>query len=90
MTERPCVLTKIVASEHPTTIAEIISVFKRITRRAPKVVTSANRLSALYSRRVQFESVVLPKFEPASKTSLLIGISQVMAAERAAFARGSA
>lgn len=82
------VLTKIVASEHPTTIAEIISIFKRITRRAPKIVTSANRLSSLYSRRVQFESVVAPECAPTSKTSLLIGISQVMAAERAAFSRG--
>lgn len=85
--ERQPVITKIVASEHPTTIAEIISIFKRITRRAPKIVTSANRLSSLYSRRVQFQSVVLPECAPRSKTSLLIGIAQVMAAERAAFAR---
>ena len=87
--QRPCVLTKIVASEHPTTIAEIISIFKRITRRAPKIVTSANRLSSLYSRSVQFQSVQIPECIPHSKTSLMIGISQVMAAERAAFASSS-
>jgi len=82
------VRTKIVASERPTTIAEIVSVFKRVSRRAPKVVTSANKLSSLYSRRVQFRSSVMPESSPLSKTSLLIGIAQVMAAERAAFARG--
>ena len=90
ISDRPHVLTKIVASERPTTIAEIVSIFKRITRRAPRVVTSASRLSSLYSRRVQFRSVELPGCVPRSKTSLLIGIAQVMAAERAAFARGPA
>ncbi len=79
------VLTKIVASEHPTTIAEIISVFKRITRRAPRVVTSASRLSKLYARRVQFRSIVLPEFGKLPQKSLAVGIAQLMTAERAAF-----
>lgn len=85
--ESPRVLTKIIASEHPTTIAEIISTFRKITRRAPKIVTSANKLSSLYSRRVQFRSAVLRDAPPRSCTSLLIGIAQLMAAERAAYAR---
>lgn len=80
-------VTKIIASEHPVTIAEIISTFKKITRRAPKIVTSANKLSSLYSRRVQFRSVVMPDIGPSSATSLLIGIAQIMASERTAFAR---
>lgn len=81
------VFTKIVASEHPTTIAEIVSIFRKIARRAPRVVTSANQLSSLYSRRVQFESVETSEGVPRLRTSLLIGISQVMAAERVAYAR---
>lgn len=85
--ERSRVLTKIIASEHPTTIAEIISTFRKITRRAPKIVTSANKLSSLYSRRVQFRSGVLRDTPPRPCTSLLIGIAQLMAAERAAYAR---
>ena len=82
-------LTKIIASEHPTTIAEIISVFRRIARRSPRIVTSASKLSALYSRRVQFRSVVLPERSRAPKKSLLIGIAQLMMAERAAYVRST-
>jgi len=76
---------KIIASERPTTIAEIVSVFRRLARRAPRIVTSASKLSELYSRRVQFRSVALPECAKASRQSLLVGISQLMAAERSAF-----
>ena len=82
-------LIKIVASERPTTIAEIVSTFKRIVRRAPRIVTSANRLTSLYSRRVQFRSVVLPVAGSVASTSLAVGISQLMIAERAAFGQGT-
>lgn len=86
--DKPGVLTKIIASERPTTIAEIISVFKRIARRTPRIITSASGLSSLYSRRVRFQSVVIPECSRVPQTSLLVGISQVMTAERAAFVRG--
>lgn len=85
----PHVLTKIIASEHPTTIAEIISIFKRIARRAPLIVTSASKLSDLYSRRVQFRSIVLPECTRPPALSLPVGIARLMMAERAAFVRGS-
>jgi len=77
--------TKIIASEKPTTIAEIVSVFKRITRRRPSIVSSANRLSELYTKRIQFKSINIPINESTLKTSLIIGISDVMSAERRAF-----
>ncbi len=79
------VFIKIIASEQPTTIAEIISIFKRITRRNPRIITSANKLSNLYSRRIQFRSIEVPIDEKIVKTSLLIGIAQVVAAERISF-----
>ncbi len=82
-------LVKIVASERPTTIAEIVSTFKRIVRRPPRIVTSANRMTSLYSRRVQFRSVVLTAASAAPSTSLAIGISRLMTAERAAFGQGA-
>ena len=85
----PRVLIKIVASERPSTIAEIVSIYKRLARRTPRVVTSASPLSSLYSRRVQFRSVVGPDCGTSRKTSLLVGIAKVMAAERSAFARGA-
>lgn len=76
---------KIVASELPLTIAEIISTFRRIARRPPLIATSASRLSSMYARRVQFRSVVLPDCRSLPRTSLLIGVAQLMAAERQAF-----
>ena len=69
---------RIVASGQPTTIAEIISIYKRITRRNPRIVTSASKLSSVYSRRIQFHALN----QHALRTSLLVGIAQVMAAER--------
>jgi UDP-glucose 4-epimerase len=89
MSDRTGVLTKIMASERPTTIAEIVSVFKKLTRHPPRIVTSAARLTGVYSRRIQFRSVAVPKCALPSKTSLLVGIAQVMSAERVAYARGS-
>ena len=86
--EGPRVCTKIVASEQPASIAEIVSVFRRVVRRAPLLVTSVGRLTGVYPRRVQFRSVAAPHSARMPKTSLLVGIANVMAAERAAFARG--
>jgi UDP-glucose 4-epimerase len=87
--QQPGVCTKIIASEKPTTIAEIISVFKRIARRGPLIVTSASKLTSLYARRVQFRSVVLTDGARPMVTSLAVGIAQLMVAERAAFVRSS-
>ena len=78
--------TRILASEQPTTIAEVISIFKRITRRNPRIVTSASKLSAVYSRRIQFltEKTALQRSEQ-TPTTLVVGIAAVMAAERALY-----
>ena len=81
------VYIKIIASEKATTIAEIVSVFNRIARRRPRIVASASKLSSLYSRRIQFKSIVVPIDEQISKTSLLVGVAQVLAAERTSFTR---
>ncbi len=86
--EQPGAVTKIIASEKPVTIAEIVSTFKKISRRAPRIVTSANKLSSLYSRRVQFRSIVLPECEMVPKKGLAVGIAALIMAERAAFAVG--
>ena len=88
--DKPDFLTKIIASEQPTTIAEIIATFKKIARRPPRIVTSATRLSNVYSRRVQFRSVAVPEYAPQPKISLLVGVAQVLSAERDAYTRGSA
>jgi UDP-glucose 4-epimerase len=87
--KRPCIVTKIIASEHPTTIAEIIAMFKRIKRRAPRVITGSSKLSQFYPRCVRFRSVVICESAAQPKTSLPVGIAQLMAAEYAALARSS-
>lgn len=87
--EKSSVLTKIIASEQPVTIAEIVSIFKRVSRHTLRVVTSASKLSGLYSRRVQFRSIALPECKRAPIKSLPVGIAHLMMAERAAFAEGS-
>ncbi len=87
--ESPCVLTKIIASEQPATIAEIISIFKRISRRAPRIITGVSGLSGIYPRRVQFQSVATREGTRPPRTSLLVGIAQVMGTERAAFVQRS-
>ena len=82
-------LVKIVASELPTSIAEIVGTFKRLTRRTPRIVTSASKLTALYARRVQFRSIWRTQLPLGASTSLLIGTAQLLSFERAAYARGS-
>ncbi|MDH5386874.1 MAG: NAD-dependent epimerase/dehydratase family protein [Gammaproteobacteria bacterium] len=83
------VFTKIIASERPTTIAEIVSIYKRITRRSPRIVSSASKLTSIYTRRIQFHSITVPINKQISRTSLLVGVAQMMAAERAVFVRAS-
>ena len=84
------VVTKIVASERPATIAEIVSIFRRLARRAPRIATSANKLSSLYARRVQFRSIVSAGHVATPATTLAVGIAQLMAAERVALMHGAA
>jgi UDP-glucose 4-epimerase len=84
---KPRVLTKIIASECPATIAEIISIFKRISRRTPRIIRSANRLSNLYSRRLHFQSTVLLECSKVPKKRLPVGIAQLMMAELTAYIR---
>jgi len=75
-------LVKIVASERPTTISEIVSVFRRIARRPPRIVTSESRGTVLYSRKMQFRSVVQPNIAAACSVNLVVGVARVLEAER--------
>lgn len=79
------VQTHIIASEQPTTIAEIVSIYKRVTRRNPRIVTSASELSSVYARRIQFSTKKQSEARLKPKTSLIVGIAGVMAAERALY-----
>jgi UDP-glucose 4-epimerase len=80
------VTTKIIASEEATTIAQIVGQFAQILRKRPSIITSAHPLGAQYVRRICFRSVVMPHARDRRRTSLLIGVSEVMAHERLALA----
>lgn len=75
------IVMRIVASERPATISEIVSIFKRISRRPLRIVTSDAPASSVYARRIQFRSV-FPPSGSRRPVSLAVGISQVLAAER--------
>jgi len=79
----PCI--KIIASEHPTTVANIISYFKSITRRSPQIINMSSRLSDLYPRRMCFRSIVFPEFNRFITTNLFVGISQILTSEMTVF-----
>jgi len=80
--KNPGVCVKIIASEHPVTIANIISKFKSITRRSPRIVTSTSKISGSYPLRMQFRSVVFEEYSKLPKKNLLIGIAQILDAEK--------
>jgi len=79
-------LTKIIAAERPTTISEIMAVFRRVSPRPPKIVTSTTRASAFYARRIQFRSSLRPDLRSCYRTSLLVGIAGLFEAERKRYA----
>lgn len=76
---------RIVAAERPTSIAEIVATFRRVSRRPVLIATSASQLSNLYLRRVQFRSS-WESVRPVACTSLVVGVAQVLAAARLAHA----
>jgi UDP-glucose 4-epimerase len=82
MLESGTILTKIIASEESTTVAAIIGVFRRITRRQPLVVTASTPFGATYPHCASFRSAVLPESRSKNRTSLLNGVAGVLASER--------
>ncbi len=79
------VCIKIIGSEQPLTIAEILATFKRVARRPPLIATSASPLSAVYARRVLFRSGIQPDCRCLARTTLPIGVASLLEAERRAF-----
>ena len=78
--------TRLVASEQPTAVSELLGIFRRLTRRNPLVVTSISGPAHLYSRCVQYRSNFQPDFRRLATTSLPLGIAAVLQAERRALA----
>ncbi len=79
-------VTKIIASEEPTTIAMIIGLFRRITRLHPLLVTGTNELGSAYPHRMRFSSCILKQARGKDRTSLPEGIAETFSHERLAYA----
>lgn len=77
---------RIVASERPTTIAQILAAFKKLARRPPRIVTSASPVAASYSRRIQFRSIHSSPDERSRRRNLMVGIADLLATERTVYA----
>jgi UDP-glucose 4-epimerase len=80
------VMTKIISSERPTTIAEIIYIFKRLSRKSPRIITIGGHKNSPYSRRIQFKSIRSPVSDKPHMTSLPVGIHRLMMHERLLYA----
>ena len=80
----------IIASQQATTVAEILGIFTRLTRRSPRIVTSAAAAGSVYRQQMTFRSEQ-PIRPPRGHgiTPLHIGIHQVLQAERSALANGN-
>jgi UDP-glucose 4-epimerase len=84
MTDR--VACHIIASEQATTVAEILGTFTRLTRRAPRIVTSTATASSIYREQMTFRSKHSISAEHAKQH---IGIHQVLQAELGVLAHGA-
>lgn len=79
---------RLICSEKAVSVAEIIGTFTRLTRRAPRIVTSVARASSLYPPRVVFRSLHREHPVETRQTSLLVGVSRVIESERQFIAHG--
>ncbi len=79
-------ITKIIASEEPTTIAAIIGLFRRLTRRTPLLITNTNEIGAAYPHRMRFASNILTEARSTKRISLAEGIAETCAQGRLQYA----
>lgn len=85
----PQVLTKIIAAEQSTSIAEVLAMFRKVARRPPRITIARDALSAHYPVHVQYRSCVAPSWPASRRLPLLLGIAQLLRAETRAYAAGA-
>ena len=71
--------TKIIGSGSATTLAAVLGILRRTTRRTPPVVLGQSPNAAFQTRNLRFRSVVWPELSAEVTTPLPVGISQTMA-----------
>ena len=87
---RGAVLTKLVVSGRPTTVAEVLALTQRLARRRIDVAVATTPASALYSERFRFRSRVLPECAGLMRETLSVGMARLIAGERQQWARHAA
>jgi len=78
---------KIIASEVSVSIAQILGFFKKITKKNFGIVTSASPKVVGYARAVQYRSINYIGDDLSGSTSLIIGIANLLAHEKATLAK---
>ncbi|MCC6673026.1 MAG: NAD-dependent epimerase/dehydratase family protein [Planctomycetes bacterium] len=86
----PSVHTKIFASHHGTTVAALLSEFRRIVKRPVRTVQVASPLSAYQARDLRMRSRVWNDLDRLAVTPLVVGIQRTLHAVQEHLARGSA
>jgi hypothetical protein len=71
----------LVASERPTSVAEIVSEFKKVAHRPVRVVMGATGVRPRYPPSVVFRSLFRGTEYPITISPLRIGIADLLAAE---------
>ena len=79
-------VVKIVSSERPTSIAELLTTVGRIGKRRVSFTTSVASLTDAYQTRSRFKSCVMTEHTQFASTTLQEGISHVISTERIALA----
>lgn len=79
---------KIVASQCPTTVSEILGVFRRTCRQRLMYTTSRDAATPLYSGLSRFQSHVFPEHASLARTTIAVGIPRLLEAERAVLTLG--
>jgi hypothetical protein len=72
------VYIKIIASGVSTSVAQIISILRRISKRNLRIVTKADVKSTQYQRVVQFQSEVGKTIQGNIQSNLIEGIAELL------------
>ena len=79
-------IKKIVSSEHPTTVAELIRTLYQLTHTRPRYIHSFQPDKAkAYQQQFRFQSIVYPDLLELRRTSLRCGLSKMIAAIKREF-----
>jgi UDP-glucose 4-epimerase len=88
VTGERCRLMKLIASEEPASVAQIIGLFSRLCPTYPRIICSYSARRQQQSRRQMFRSVRWPDLHARRRTPLALGIGRVYHHQLALFGRG--